>query len=60
MPSSELVLLTIAGLAVIAFGLLAAPTLAWARRRVIDQADGRGGTTIAMADPGAATDDAAR
>ena len=60
MPSSELVLLTIAGLAVIASGLLAAPTLAWARRRVIDQADGRGGTTIAMADPGAATDDAAR
>ena len=58
MPSSELVLLTIGGLAVIALGLLAAPTLAWARRRVIDQADGRGGTTIAMADPGAGMDDA--
>jgi diguanylate cyclase (GGDEF)-like protein len=58
MPSSELVLLTVAGLAVIALGLLAAPTLAWARRQVIDQADGRGGSTIAMADPGAGMDDA--
>ena len=58
MPSSELVLLTIGALAVIALGLLAAPTLAWVGRRFFVQADGRGGTTLAMADPGAGMDDA--
>jgi diguanylate cyclase (GGDEF)-like protein len=34
MPASELVLLTIGSLAVIAAGLLAAPTLGWVRRKV--------------------------
>jgi diguanylate cyclase (GGDEF)-like protein len=53
MASSELVLLTIAVLAIIALGLFAAPVLAWARRRIFFQADGQEGTTTAMAHPGA-------
>jgi diguanylate cyclase (GGDEF)-like protein len=57
MPSSELVLLTIGALAVIALGLIAAPMLAWARRRLFDQAQGREGTTQ-VADRGAGADDA--
>ena len=45
MPSSELVLLTIGALAVIALGLVAAPTLAWAGRRFSLQAQGQGDAT---------------
>ena len=53
MPSSELLLLTIGGLAVIAFALIAVPTLAWAGRRIFDQAQGQGDLRGGMADPGA-------
>jgi diguanylate cyclase (GGDEF)-like protein len=58
MPTSELVLLTIGALTVIALGLIAAPTLAWARRRIFDQADGDEGSTQGMAQPGAGGGDA--
>jgi len=58
MPSSELVLLTIGALAIIALGLIAAPTLAWARRQIFDQAQGQGDQTSRMAEPGAGGDDA--
>ena len=57
MPSSELVLLTIGALAVIALGLVAAPTLAWAGRRFSLQAQGQGDATQ-LADRGAGAGDA--
>ena len=57
MPSSELMLLTIGSLAVIALGLIAVPTLAWARRRLSFQAQGQVGTSQ-VAEPGAGAEDA--
>jgi len=57
MPSSELVLLTIGALAVIALGLIAAPTLAWAGRRLSVQAQGQGDATQ-LSDRGAGAGDA--
>ena len=57
MPPSELVLLTIGTLAVIALGLLAVPTLTWARRQVFDQAPGQD-RAEGMLDPGAGAGDA--
>ena len=57
MPSSELALLTIGGFAVIALGLVAGGSLAWARRRLSYQAQGQGDARQ-VADRGAGAEDA--
>jgi len=57
MPSSEVTLLTIGGLAVITLGLATGGTLAWARRRLSFQAQGQGDARQ-VADRGAGAEDA--
>jgi diguanylate cyclase (GGDEF)-like protein len=59
MPASELVLLTVGILIIIAVALLAGPTVAWARRQVFDSAQVQDTGAEGMADPGAGVGDAA-
>jgi diguanylate cyclase (GGDEF)-like protein len=58
MPASELVLLTVGILAVIAIALLLAPTVGWARRQVFGIGGQRGTGAEGMHDPEASAGDA--
>jgi diguanylate cyclase (GGDEF)-like protein len=57
MPTSELVLLTVGILAIVAVALLAAPTWGWVRRELIGGGQ-RGNGAEGMAEPRASTNDA--